>query len=75
MTEQSKIAETPDTLSTGEQQTVYAVVVRYMDSPHPDCVGVYTDEADAQQKRRDCEDSFTEPKPVVAWEVCEVELK
>ena len=72
---QSKIAETPDTDPRGKQKTVYAVVVRYMDNPHPDCVGVYTDESDAQQKRRDCEDTFSEPKPVVAWEVCEVDLQ
>jgi len=55
--------------------TVYAVVVRYMDNPHPDCVGVYTDESDAQEKRADCLDQFSEPKPVVAWGVCEVELE
>lgn len=74
MPEQTKIAKTPDTDPRGSE-TVYAVVVRYMDNPHPDCVGVYSNESDAQEKKQECADKFSEPKPVVAWEVCEVELQ
>ena len=55
--------------------TVYTVTVRWMDSPHPECVGVYINESDANQMMKDCADKWSEPKPVVAWEKNEVEIE
>ena len=55
--------------------TVYTVTVRWMDSPHPECVGVFQDESDADELMRKCADKFEDPRPVVAWEKNAVELQ
>jgi len=55
--------------------TVYTVTVRWMDSPHPECVGVFLNETDADAKLKDCASKWSEPKPVVAWEKNEVEIE
>lgn len=55
--------------------TVYTVTVRWMDSPHPECVGVFQDESDADDLMRKCADRFSDPRPVVAWEKNALELE
>lgn len=70
-----------ETLTTGSIKTdtllgtVYTVTVRWMDSPHPECVGVFQTESDADELMKKCADKFCDPKPVVAWEKNEVEIQ
>ncbi|UBF23289.1 hypothetical protein M1M40_gp11 [Halorubrum tailed virus 29] len=55
--------------------TVYTVTVRWMDSPHPECIGVFQDESDANELMKRCRDKWSEPKGVVAWEKNTVKIK
>ena len=55
--------------------TVHTVTVRWLDSPHPECIGVFMEESDADELMRRCADKWQDPKPVVAWEKNEVELQ
>ena len=70
-----------DTLTAGSintdalSGTVYTVTVRWIDSPHPECVGVFQSESDADELMRDCADKWSDPKPVVAWEKNAVEIQ
>ena len=69
------------TLSVGSVRTdrisgtVYTVTVRWMDSPHPECVGVFQDESDADELMQKCADKWEDPRPVVAWAKNAIELK
>jgi hypothetical protein len=60
-----------------DSQTVYAVVVRWEGSPHPDVLGVYDDEDAADELMRKCRDwprEFPGFGPV-AWEKREQEIQ
>jgi len=54
---------------------VWVVVYRRMDDPHPHVAGVYTDEDDADEKMRECEDTHSDPGFAVAWEKERVEVE
>ena len=65
-----------ESVSTGDiSGTVYAVSVRWMDSPHPECIGVFQDESDADELMRKCADKWEDPRPVVAWKKNAVEIE
>jgi len=70
-----------DTLTAGSVNTatlagtVYTVTVRWMDSPHPECIGVFQEEADADELMKRCRNKWSDPKPVVAWEKNAVEIQ
>jgi len=71
---QTRIADTPDKDPRQEQESVWVVVYRRMDDPHPHVAGVYTDEDNADQKMRECEDTHSEPSFAVAWEKEQVQI-
>lgn len=66
----------PEDRYVGEQPdptTVWVVAGNYADDPHPHILGVYDDEADADEKMEECRDRFSEPH-VVAWDKTEQEV-
>lgn len=77
------MSNTQDQLPTGidpesesNSQTVYVVTVRWMDNPHPDVLGVFSDEEDADELMKNCRDwprEFPSLGPV-AWEKREREI-
>lgn len=60
---------------TKDSQSVWVVVYRRMDDPHPHCEGVYRSESNAKDAMRRCESTWEEPKDAVAWEMEKEEIQ
>jgi len=68
MPEQERLSdEKPEELEPQAKQTVWVVVSRHMDDPHPRCEGVFKSKHDANKKMKDCADTFSEPRNAIAW--------
>lgn len=73
---QSELESGVDASTESGRQTVYVVTVRWMDNPHPDVLGVFEDESDADTLMRKCRNWPREWDGLgpVAWEKKEREV-
>jgi len=67
---QSELPTGVDTSTESNSKTVYVVTVRWDGSPHPDVLGVYENESDADTLMRKCRNWPREWEGLgpVAWE-------
>jgi len=67
---QTELSTGVDTSTDSNRQTVYVVTVRWEGSPHPDVLGVFEDESDADALMKKCRNWPREWDGLgpVAWE-------